>query len=367
MRTMAKKNYYDILEIKQDASVDEIKKAFRKLAVKYHPDKNLGDKTAEERFKEITEAYDILCDATKRAKYDRKFHSTRYQSGVDFHNFDDMAHYQNDTRKSKRGFAFDDIWANIFRSFWYRKSNAKNRHRVPRRGKDVKREIKIPFDKAARGCQVLLTVNHSKTCNVCYGSGAQPGSEYQTCLHCNGRGMINVRQGRITLRRPCPYCLGKGIFISRLCANCNGNGTVQSFQKIGVKIPPGIRDGTRIRCRGDGEGGEYGGPNGDLYLIVRLEPHKFFTRKGDDIYCEIDIDFVKAILGATVNISTIYGKVNLVIPPHTQTGDVLKLNGMGIAKGDGPGRGHQYVKVNITFPNHLTPRQRNLLEQFYQE
>lgn len=357
---MAKKNYYNILGIKQDASLDEIKKAFRKLAVKYHPDKNPGDRRAEKRFKEITEAYDVLCDATKRAKYDRKFHSASTS-------FDDMAYYQNGTRKSRRGFVFDDIWANIFSSLWDRKSNTKSRHRVPRRGRDIKREIKIPFDKAARGCQVLLTVNYSKSCKVCHGIGAQPGSEYQICFHCKGKGITTVKQGRITLRRPCPYCLGKGIFISSLCPNCNGSGTIQSSKKICVKIPPGIRDGTRIRCRGDGEEGEYGGPNGDLYLIVRFEPHKFFTRKGNDIYCEIDIDFVKAILGTTVDISTIYGKVNLVIPPHTQTGAVLKLNGMGISEGDGLSRGHQYVKVNITFPNHLTPKQRNLLEQFYQE
>lgn len=364
---MAKKNYYDILGVKQDASAEEIKKAFRKLAVKYHPDKNPGNKTAEERFREVTAAYDVLADSTQRAKYDGQLNSLKYQNGLGFHHFDDMAHYQNDIRKSRSGSAFDDIWANIFSSFFDRKSKSKNKHCAPSRGRDLKREIKIPFDKAARGCQVVVTVKHSTTCKNCHGIGAQPGSEYQICFHCNGTGMINVKQGGITFRRPCSRCLGKGIFISSFCPTCNGSGAIQSSRKIRVRIPPGIRDGTRIRCRGDGEEGEYGGPSGDLYLIVQVEPHQLFTMKGNDIYYEIDIDFVKAILGATVNIPTIYGKVNLVIPPHTQPGTVLKLNGMGIPKGDGLGRGHQYVKVNVIFPSNLTSRQKNLLENFYQE
>ena len=366
---MAKKNYYDILGIKQNASADEIKKAFRKLAVKYHPDKNPGDKTAEGRFKEITGAYDVLSNSVRRAKYDRKLRldSQRHQNGAGFHDFDNMPHYQNDIRKDKRGFGFDDIWTNLFSSFFDRKSKNKNRRPAPGRGRDIKREIKIPFDKAARGCQVVVTINYSTTCKTCHGSGAQAGSEYQICFRCKGTGMTNVKQGKVTLRRPCPHCLGKGIFISSLCSTCNGSGTIRSSRKVRVKSPPGIKDDTRIRCRGDGEVGEYGSPSGDLYLIVRIEPHQFFTRKGDDIYCEIDIDFVKAILGATVNISTIYGKVNLIIPPHTQPGTVLKLSGMGISKGDGLKRGHQYVKVNVIFPSHLTSRQRNLLEQFYQK
>ena len=366
---MAKNNYYDILGVKQDASADEIKKAFRKLAVKYHPDKNPGDKTAEGRFKEITGAYNVISDSVRRAKYDRKLHldSQRYQRGAGFHNVDDMAHYKNDIRKSKRGLGFDDIWANIFSSFFERKSKSKNRRRSASRGRDIKREIKIPFDKAARGCQVIVTINYSTTCKTCHGSGAQPGSEYQICFRCKGTGMTNVKQGGVTRRRPCPHCLGKGIFISNLCSTCNGSGIIQSSRKICVKSPPGIKDGTRIRCHGDGEEGEYGSPSGDLYLIVRVEPHEFFTRKGDDIYCEIDIDFVKAILGTTVNISTIYGKVNLAVPPYTQPGTVLKLSGMGISKGEGLERGHQYVKVNVIFPSHLTSGQRHLLEQFHQE
>ena len=367
---MANKSYYEILGVKQDASADEIKKAFRKLAVKCHPDKNPGDKTTEGRFKEITEAYHVLGNSALRAKYDRKLHSDspRSQNGVGFHNFDDIAHYQNGTRKkSKRGFAFDDIWSNIFSGFFDRKPKSNNRYSDPSRGRDIKREIKIPFDKAARGCRIVVTVKYSAACKSCYGNGAQPGSEYQICFRCKGTGIANVKQGKITLQQPCPHCLGKGIFTSSSCSTCNGSGMIQSSRRIFVKIPPGIRDGTRIRCRGDGEEGKHSNPNGDLYLIVQVEPHQSFTRKGNDIYYELDVDFVKAILGTTVKISTIYGKVNLLIPPNTQPGTVLKLNGMGISKVGSLEQGHQYVKINVVFPNHLTPKQQNLLEQFYQE
>lgn len=366
---MAKQsNYYDILKVKQNATPAEIKKAFRKLAVKYHPDKNPGDKVAEERFKEITEAYNVLNDDARRAQYDREFRwksTAAHQTDKGFNTSYDTVPSSRPRQPKKRGYSLDNIIGDFFSGLWDRR--ARTRYK-PRRGRDITREIAIQFDKAATGCQVALTTNSTRTCENCHGSGTRPKVEYQICLLCQGAGTINLTQEGVSAKRTCPRCSGKGIHTSRFCTTCNGSGVIRFSQKIHIKIPPGVADGTRIRYQGKGELGEDGGPNGDLYIIARVEPHHFFTRKGYDIYCEININFVDAILGTKVRIATVREEVNLVIPPYTQPGKKLKMVGMGILKNDGKGGcGDQYVKVNVTLPKELTPKQQELLKQFYNE
>jgi len=365
---MAKENYYKVLGVKKSATAEDIKKAYRKLAVKYHPDKN-PDKNAAEQFKEITEAYSVLSDAKRRAEYDEQLKPESQKSqnskakGKDV--FQDSSHPQNAGRNSKSGFSFDTL-GNIFSSFFDRAPKVRYKRTRPSRGEEEKREVTLPFDKAATGCQISLTITSEQNCRSCRGSGAQPDAKAQVCSRCGGTGAIPVTQGRFAISRPCPRCAGKGVFYLSPCTECNGTGKTYSAREVHIKIPSGVKDGTRIKYRGEGKSGLNGGPRGDLYVTVRVEPHRFFSRKGDDIHCEVDIDFVKGILGTTLKILTINGRANLIIPPYTQPGTILKMRGVGIPRANGM-RGDQFVKVNVTLPRYITPKQRKLLERFYDE
>ncbi|MBD3184495.1 molecular chaperone DnaJ [Candidatus Poribacteria bacterium] len=363
---MPKKDYYEILDVKNNASAEDIKKAYRDLAKKYHPDKNPGDEVAEERFKEIQEAYDVLKNPEKKAEYDQIKEAEK--RGFNFGDIGDV--FSRGRGENKRqGFGFNDFGGlgDIFSRFFDRGERVRSSRYGPTRGNDVTVELEVPFEKAISGWETVIEVPQEEDCPTCHGTGAQPGSKTQTCPECGGKGTIESVQGGFALSRPCPRCYGRGTIIEQPCQTCAGRGTLQQNRRISVKIPPGVDDGMKIRVPGQGEPGVSGGPRGDLYIIPRISGHRFFERKGDDIYCNITIDFVQAILGVTIMVSTIDGKVKLKIPPGTQPDAVLRLKGRGIKRKDGTGRGDQFVKVKVKLPKDVTSKQAELLKQFKEQ
>lgn len=362
---MAKKDYYEILGVKKNAKAEELKKAYRALAKKYHPDKNPGDKAAEERFKEIQEAYDVLKNSQKRVEYDQ----LREAEKRGF-NFGDMgggfARDRNSGRRS--GFNFEDFGGlgDLFSRVFDRGERVRSSKYGPTRGSDITLELEVPFGKAISGWDTVIAVPREEDCPVCRGTGAQPGTSTETCPECKGTGTVQSVQGGFALSRPCPRCYGRGTIISVPCRTCGGKGQMQQTRKISVKIPSGVHDGMKIRVPGQGETGVAGGPRGDLYIIPRIKGHHFFRREGDDIYCDVTVDFIQAILGVTLMVSTIDGKVKLKILPGTQPGALLRLKGRGVKRKDGTGKGDQFVKVNVSLPKYITPEQRELLEKFQQ-
>lgn len=360
---MAKKDYYEVLGVKKGASAEELKSSYRKLVKKYHPDKNPNDKVAEQKFKDVQEAYDVLSDPQKRAEYDQL-----KEAEARGFNFGDLGGAFSRGRRdsSRTGFNFEDFGGlgDLFSRFFDRGERVRSSRYGPTRGNDLTFELDVPFDKAVSGWDTTITISRDEDCPTCRGTGAQPGTSTEKCPVCNGRGMIESVQGGFALSRPCPRCYGRGTIISVPCKTCNGNGQVQQSRNISVKIPPGVDDGMKIRVPGQGEAGVAGGPRGDLYIIPRITGHRFFKRRGDDIYCDVTIDFIQAILGVTLLVSTIDGKVRLKIPPGTQPDALLRLKGRGIKRKDGNDRGDQFVKINVKLPKYITPRQRELLKQF---
>ncbi len=339
-----KKDYYEILGVPEDASQEEIKKAYRRLAKEYHPDANPGDRAAEERFKEISEAYEVLSDPEKRRQYDqiRKFGT----AGPGGFNIDEMFSGAKESRG--RGVSFDfggfgwlsDLLGEIFDfSRWGRPKGY-----GPIRGEDVYAEVEVPFETAVLGGNVTVSVRKEGPCPVCGGTGAKPGSRTETCPTCNGLGTVSFVQGGFAVSRTCPTCYGRGRINFQPCDRCGGTGQVSVVRKYTVKLPIGIQDGGRVRLRGQGNPGVAGGPPGDLILTIRVRPHRFFSRKGDDLYCEVPISRKKAGEGAKVRIRTLDGrKVELRVPPGTRDGQTFRLRGLGV-----PGRGDLYVRVRLT-------------------
>ncbi len=362
---MAKKDYYEVLGVKKDASADEIKKSYRALAKKYHPDKNPNDKVAEEHFKEIQEAYDVLGDPQKRTEYDQLRDAER--RGFSFRDMGDI--FSRGRRGNTRtGSGFEDFGGlgDLFSRFFDRGERVRSSRYGPTRGNDITIELDVPFENAISGWDTIVTVPREEDCPTCRGTGAQPGTSTQTCPECGGSGTVQSVQGGFALSRPCPRCYGRGTIVEVPCRTCEGRGQVQQTRRISIKIPPGVDDGMKIRVPGQGEAGVAGGPRGDLYIIPRIMGHRFFRREGDNIYCDVTIDFTQAILGVTLMVSTIDGRVRLKIPPGTQPGALLRLKGRGIKRRDG-NRGDQFVKVNVSLPKYITPKQRELLEQFKEE
>lgn len=361
---MSKKDYYEVLGVKKDASADEIKKSYRSLAKKYHPDKNPNDKAAEEHFKEIQEAYDVLGDPQKRAEYDQLRDAER--RGFSFRDMGDIfSRGRRGNARTGSGFGFEDLGGlgDLFSRFFDRGERVRSSRYGPTRGNDITIELDVPFENAVSGWDTVVTVPREEDCPTCRGTGAQPGTSTQTCPECGGSGTVQSVQGGFALSRPCPRCYGRGTIIEVPCKTCQGRGQVQQTRRISVKIPPGVDDGMKIRVPGQGEAGVAGGPRGDLYIIPRIMGHRFFRREGDNIYCDVTIDFTQAILGVTLMVSTIDGRVRLKIPAGTQPGALLRLKERGIKKRDG-NRGDQFVKVNVSLPKYITPKQRELLEQF---
>jgi len=345
-----KRDYYEVLAISRTATPQELKSAFRKLAIQHHPDKNPGDKAAEEKFKECAEAYEVLADADKRARYDRFGHQAPGGFGA---NFD-------------QGFGgagnINDIFEGIFGEFF---GQRQQRNRGGRqRGPDLRYNLEVRFTEAAFGTEAKVKIPRHKACATCSGLGAKPGTTAKTCPTCHGSGELRMTQGFFQVSRPCGPCQGAGKVITDPCPTCRGAGKTETESVLSVRIPPGVDTGTRLKLTGEGEAGERGGPPGDLYVVIHVQEHPIFVREETEVLCEVPISFTQAALGAQIEVPTLDGKVKMKIPPATQSGKVFRLKQKGIASLDGRGRGDQHVRVTVEVPDKLTRKQRELLEQF---
>lgn len=346
---MVKGDYYKILGVSRDATDEEIKKAYRKLALKYHPDRNQGSKEAEEKFKEICEAYEVVSDPQKRKNYDLFGH----RGGAEgFGGFGDWSF-------STGGFGdvFEDIFSDFFGVGGRRRTRAE-------RGADLRYNLEISFEEAVFGVEKKIRVPRWEHCDNCGGTGARPGTGLGVCPTCNGAGQIRFQQGFFSVSRTCSHCQGEGRFIKEPCPGCHGRKKVDKERALSVWIPAGVETGTRLKLSGEGEAGSHGGPPGDLYVVLTVKEHPLFKREGNDILCEIPISFVQAALGAEVEIPTLNGKTFIRIPPGTQSGKVFKLKGKGVHNLRGYGVGDQMVKVHVKIPTKLNARQRELLGEF---
>ncbi len=343
-----KSDYYDILGVNRNASDEEIKKSYRQMALTYHPDRNPGDKEAEERFKEAAEAYEVLRDPEKRQIYDRYGHAGLQGTGFQgFRGFDDIF--------SSFGDIFDDFF-----SFG---SGSRSRRRA-RKGSDLQYDLKISFLDAVFGKEKEIEIPKVQTCQSCNGTGVERGYQREACRACGGRGQIVRSQGFIRIATTCPSCGGAGEVITHPCRECRGTGRAQVRKKINVKIPPGVDNGMSLKLTGEGGQSSNGGPPGDLYVQIHVEPHEFFERQKDDVICRVPISFVDAALGATLEIPTLDGSERLHIPEGTQPGDVLRLRDKGISRLRGQGRGDQVVILDVRIPKKLSKEQEELLREF---
>ena len=350
-----KRDYYEVLGVNKGASDDEIKKAYRQAAKKYHPDLHPGDKEAEEKFKEVNEAYEVLSDKEKKARYDQFGHA-----GVD-------PNYGAGGAGSPFGqdIDFGDIFSSFFGGFGGRRSANPN---APRRGSDIETQLYISFEEAAKGCKKTVQYQAVSTCKDCNGTGAQKGTTPKTCTVCGGRGQVTINQrtpfGAVQTSRPCDACRGRGKIIETPCRTCNGRGQVRRKKTVEVNIPAGINDDQVLNVAGHGNSGTNGGPAGDLHVYIGIRPHPIFERRGDDVWCDLPITFTQAALGATVTVPTLDGKASYDIHEGTQPGDVFKLKGKGIQHLGSKGRGDQYVKVVIEVPKNLNSKQKQLIREF---
>lgn len=350
-----KRDYYQVLGVQKGASDDEIKKAYRQNAKKYHPDLHPGDKVAEEKFKEINEAYEVLSDSEKRARYDQFGHA-----GVD-PNF-------NPGGGSPFGQDMDigDIFNSFFGGFGGFGGNRRSNPNAPRRGNDVEAQVIVTFEEAAKGCKKTVSYQNIFTCEDCHGTGAQKGTQAKTCSACAGTGRVTVSQrspfGVVQTQRTCDVCRGKGKIVDTPCRACSGNGRVRKTKKTEITIPAGIADGQILNIGGHGNSGINGGPAGDLHVSVRVKSHEVFQRRGDDVWCEMPVTVAQAMLGSEITVPTLDGRVSYSIHEGTQPGDVFKLKGKGIPHLNGRGRGDQYVKVNIEIPRNLNSKQKDAVK-----
>lgn len=357
-----KRDYYDILGVDKNADAQAIKKAYRKLAMKYHPDRNPDNKEAEEKFKEVNEAYEVLSDENKRRTYDQFGHEgVNGQGGFGGQGF------------GGQGFGgFEDIFGDVFGDiFGGGFGNSRTRRRGPERGSDIRHSINISFEEAAFGKKTSIKLNRSEECSECNGSGAKVGTSKKTCPTCNGAGEVRTVQrtpfGNIASSRICSTCEGEGEVIESPCPKCSGRGSTRKVKTIEVDIPAGIDDGQMIKLSGQGEIGNKGGPRGDLYLVINVERHPLFTREGTDIHFEMPITFVQAALGDEIEVPTLDGKVKYKVPEGTQTGTVFRLREKGIPRIRGNSRGDQYVKVVVDVPKKLNESQKDILREFAKE
>ena len=358
-------DYYSTLGVSQSASADEIKKAYRKLAVKYHPDKNPGNKEAEDTFKGICQAYEVISDTSKRQQYDAVGHDSYTRKGGGgggyggggFDPFDVFAQAFGGGGGGGGGI-FDSFFGGGGGGGGRRPSNG------PAVGADLRHDLEIGFEEAVYGTEKEIKVKRSASCGTCSGSGCAAGSSKSTCRHCGGSGQISVSQGFFSVRQACHYCQGTGQIIEKKCGTCHGEGRVMETGTVKINIPAGVDTGNRLRVTGEGEAGLRGGPSGDLYVVMHVEDHELFQREGDDIVCEVPVDFATAALGGSIEVPTIGGKMKIKIATGTQTGSTLRLRGKGIPSVRGRGRGDQYINILIETPKALSKRQQELLEEF---
>jgi molecular chaperone DnaJ len=348
---------YDTLGVKKNASADEIKKAYRKLAAKYHPDRNPGDASAEERFKEVQGAYDVLSDPQKRKSYD-SFGSANGRpgpgGGFDPRNFN----FGGNFRVEDLGDLGD-----LFGGLFGRGGSARTQRRQAVRGSDVEAVVNLSFEDALRGAEVKVPVDVDVACRECGGTGAQPGTSPIICPECSGRGVVSESQGLFALSQPCPRCRGNGTVIEKPCPKCHGSGRERRTKTYSVKIPAGAKDGTRIRLKGKGEAGMDGGDAGDLHVVTRVEPSKVYDRRGDDLVVEVPLTYAEAALGTTVEVPTPEGPVSLKVPAGSQEGKLLRIRGRGAPRLKGGGRGDVLARVRVTVPKKLSKKERELLEE----
>lgn len=345
---MTKRDYYEILGLTRDASDEDIKRSYRKLAMQYHPDRNPGNKEAEEKFKEASEAYEVLRDPEKREIYNRYGHEGLSGTGFSgFSGFDDIFS------------SFGDIFEDIFGFTGSRRSRT-----AARAGADLRYDLNISFKEAIFGTEKDIDLEKYETCGECHGTGAAPGTSPEICPRCRGTGQVTQSSGFFSISTTCPQCRGEGRIIRTPCKKCHGSGRVRIRKKVHLKIPGGVETGSRLRLRGEGEEGRMGGPNGDLYVFIHVEQHEFFQRDGDDIYCQVPISITQASLGGNIEVPTLEGHETLKIPRGTQSGKVFRLKGKGAPHLRGYGKGDQVIQTVVKIPTHLTKRQEELLKEF---
>jgi molecular chaperone DnaJ len=343
---------YDTLGVKKGASAEEIKKAYRKLAAQYHPDKNPGDASSEEKFKEVQNAYDTLSDPEKRKQYDRfgengrpSFDPSNFGGNFTINDLGDLG----------------DLFGGLFGG---RAGRGGARRAQPQRGADIEAPVNVSFEDSLRGLETKIPVQVTTACRECGGTGAEPGTSPIICPQCNGRGVVSESQGLFALSEPCPRCRGNGTVIEKPCRHCKGTGRELRTKTYTVKIPAGVKDGTRIRLKGKGEAGEDGGPAGDLFVVTRVQPSRLFERRGSDLVVDVPVTYAEAALGATVEVPTPYGdRVSLKVPAGTQDGRQLRIRGHGAPKLKGGGKGDLIARLRLSVPKKLTKKEREALEE----
>ena len=347
-----KRDYYEVLGVTRGATDEDLKKSYRRLAIQFHPDRNPGDKDAEEKFKELNEAYQILSDPERRAQYDRFGHAAFQgpQGPGGFGGFDFTQ-------------GFEEVFSDIFGDF-FGTGRGRSRSRS-RRGDDLRYDLEVEFEEAARGTEKVVKFQRLTTCESCNGSRARGGSEgARTCPNCRGTGQVRTQQGFFSISTTCGQCRGEGSIIADPCPKCQGQGRVRQSISLSVKIPPGVDNGSRLKLRNEGEAGYGGGPNGDLYVVVHVKEHALFVRQDNDVVIEVPVSFPQASLGAEIEVPTLEGKLKIKVPAGTQSGKVLRLKSKGFVDLHGYGRGDQLVRIVVETPKRLTSRQRELLEEF---
>lgn len=349
---MSKRDYYEVLGVSRTATDNELKSAYRRLALKFHPDRNPGDRPAEEKFKEAAEAYAVLCDQEKRSLYDRFGHqginSAGGAAGFDpsvFSEFGDLGDILGNM------FGFGDLFG------------GGRRRGGPQRGADLRYDLEISFEEAAKGAETTVQIPRQETCETCSGSGAAPGSSPTVCPQCHGQGQVRFQQGFFTVARTCPRCQGNGRIVSKPCPDCRGGGRLSHERKITVKIPPGIASGQQLRLQSEGESGSAGGPAGHLYVVVHVQEHEFFRRDGVNLFCEIPVNFTTLALGGEIQVPTLGGSETLKVPEGSQTGTTFRVRGKGLPELGGRGHGDLFATVQVQTPKKLSKEQRHLLEQ----
>lgn len=353
---MTKRDYYEILGVPRNSSAESIKKSYRQMALKYHPDRNPGDKDSEEKFKEAAEAYSVLIDPEKRSVYDRFGHD-----GLRGEGFSGFSGFNSSIFAD-----FEDILGNFF-NFGFESFFGTSRQRradYPSRGRDLALEMELRLEDAVFGTEKEIKLNRTELCPECSGSRMQPGTEKSVCQHCQGRGQVRYQQGFFAISRTCSYCQGSGEIISFPCKDCRGTGKTKKKKTLSIKIPPGVDNGTKLRLEGEGEAGDKGAGRGDLYVITRVKKHNFFERDGNNLMCEISIPFTRAAMGSTIEIPTFDGNEHLRIPEGTQPGQVFRIKGKGIQDLYGHRKGDIFVKVLVKTPKNLNKEQKKYLRQF---
>lgn len=341
---MAKRDYYEVLGVSKTANEKEIKKAYKRLAMKYHPDRNQGDKEAESQFKEVKEAYEILTDDQKRAAYDQYGHAAFEQGGMG---------------GGGGGADFSDIFGDVFGDIF----GGSRRQQRPSRGADLRYSMELTLEEAVRGVTKEIRIPTLETCDICHGSGAKAGTSPVTCSTCQGAGQVHMRQGFFTVQQPCPHCHGRGQIIKDSCHKCHGHGRVERYKTLSVKIPAGVDTGDRVRLSGEGEAGAKGAPAGDLYVQVQVKSHHIFERQESNLYCEVPVNFAMAALGGEIEVPTLDGRVKLKIPAETQTGKMFRMKGKGVKSVRGGVQGDLLCRVVVETPVKLNERQKELLRE----